>query len=58
MEETHFISSESNQRESNAIMWSNQIQSLNPVYFMHLLSEFQSMWDINSTDNIIVSFLL
>jgi len=38
MEETHFISSESNQRESNAIMWSNQIQSLNPEEFMHLLS--------------------
>ena len=50
MDETHFISSESNQRESNAIMWSNQIQSLNPVEFMHLLSQLEDMWDINASD--------
>jgi hypothetical protein len=58
MEETHFISSESNQRESNAIMWSNQIQSLNPEEFMHLLSELEDMWDINTTDNSMISFQL
>ena len=58
MEETHFISSESNQRESNAIMWSNQIQTLNPEEFMHLLSELEDMWDINATDNSMVSFQL
>ena len=58
MEETHFISSESNQRESNAIMWSNQIQSLNPEEFMHLLSQLEDMWDINATDNSMVSFQL
>ena len=55
MDETHFISSESNQRESNAIMWSNQIQSLNPEEFMHLLSQLEDMWDINATDNSMVS---
>ena len=58
MEETHFISSESNQRESNAIMWSNQIQSLNPEEFMHLLSQLEDMWDINATNNSMVSFQL
>jgi hypothetical protein len=58
MEETHFISSESNQRESNAIMWSNQIQSLNPEEFMHLLSQLEDMWDINATDNSMISFQL
>ena len=58
MDETHFISSESNQRESNAIMWSNQIQSLNPEEFMHLLSQLEDMWDINATDNSMVSFQL
>jgi len=58
MEETHFISSESNQRESNAIMWSNQIQSLNPEEFMHLLSQLEDMWDINTTDNSMISFQL
>ena len=58
MEETHFISSESNQRASNAIMWSNQIQSLNPEEFMHLLSQLEDMWDINATNNSMVSFQL
>jgi hypothetical protein len=58
MEETHFISLESNQRESSAIMWSNQIQSLNPEEFMHLLSQLEDMWDINTTNNNMISFQL
>ena len=58
MEDTHFIGSESNQRESNAIMWSNQIQSLNPEEFMHLLSQLEDMWDINAVNNSMVSFQL
>ena len=58
MEDTHFIGSESNQRESNAIMWSNQIQSLNPEEFMHLLSQLEDMWDINAVNNNMVSFQL
>src|SRR5210317_2469105 len=58
MEETHFISLESNQRESSAIMWSNQIQSLNPEEFMHLLSQLEDMWDINTTNNSMISFQL
>ena len=39
-------------------MWSNQIQSLNPEEFMHLLSQLEDMWDINATNNSMVSFQL
>ena len=56
MDETHYISSDANPRESNAIMWSNQIQSLNPEEFMHLLSQLEDVWDINTTNNTMISF--
>jgi hypothetical protein len=58
MDETHYINSDANPRESNAIMWTNQIQSLNPEEFMHLLSQLEDMWDINTTNNSMISFQL
>ena len=58
MDETHYINSDANPRESSAIMWTNQIQSLNPEEFMHLLSQLEDMWDINTTNNSMISFQL
>lgn len=51
--ETHFISEDADQHQSNMEMWKNQIQSLNSEHLVELINGLEDEWCIgvkNSTD--------
>lgn len=56
--DTHFINGDANPEETNAIMWTNHIQSLNHEQLMNLLTQLEDMWDIQRRNDEAVSFQL
>ena len=58
MNNTHYISRNTNIQNSYDILRNTQIQTLNPEEFINFLSQLEDMWDMNTTDNTIVAFRL
>ena len=58
MMDTHFINQDANPEETNQVMWSNLIQSLNPEQLINFLTQLEDMWDIQKRDDEGVSFQL
>ena len=58
MNNTHYISRNTNIQNSYDILRNTQIQTLNPEEFINFLSQLEDIWDMNTTDNTIVAFRL